>query len=102
MSELNILGLPYTVITHKKKKDCPKDMRDAYGFLHYASRTIYLNPWAQKHEDDRVDATLLHEILHAIDYITTDEDSRLSEGDIWRLAHGLESLVREGNLKIEW
>jgi hypothetical protein len=23
MSEIKILGLPYTIVTHEKKKDCP-------------------------------------------------------------------------------
>jgi hypothetical protein len=78
--EVDIVGLPYTV---KLMKEPPTfDKEQTFGSVVFVDRSIYV--WDC--DPSRAKATLLHEVLHALDFETPGDKGYLKEHEVRRVA----------------
>lgn len=94
--KINILGFDYKV-KHKATEEMKKN--SWAGAVNYFNRVIHIDP---SYSDISKADTLLHEIIHAIDITTSGtNDVTLTEGQVQRIATGIESVLRN-NKVMEW
>lgn len=90
---INICNYDYDVFATNDLNKLTLNNQTCYGICNYIEQVIYIStdqhPQAQEE-------TLVHEILHAIDYYTNSGNAKLSEEDIERLAIGLSPIIRKG------
>lgn len=65
---------------------------DLYGQINYEQNKIYLY---DKQDEDNMNVTLLHEILHGIGYLIGDVDFRQDEGLITALSENLYQVMKD-------
>jgi hypothetical protein len=94
--EMKILGRSWLVHPTSEGSKNPL-LKSEYGHCDYGMRNIYINTADQ--DFDECCATLLHEIIHVIDY---HSQCGLSEENITRIANGLYSVMSENAADLGW
>ena len=94
--KINILGFNYTV-TYEETEQM---MRNSWaGMVSNLTKQIHVAP--NMPDESKLD-TILHEIIHAIDHITSGENTTtLTERQTQLLSTGLESVLRNNKVQ-EW
>jgi hypothetical protein len=94
---VNILGVPFTVQYVDRLKDT--DNSSLSGETDGSQHLIKISK-SENATSDRVEMTLLHEIIHAILYISGQsaaiDNNSLEEGIVLALENGLHQLYKRG------
>ena len=93
IGSINICGYDYNIYATNDQNKLMLNNQACYGICDFINQEIYVSK--AQHQQAR-EETLIHEILHAIDYYTSSSNPKLSEEDIERLAIGLAPIVRKG------
>ena len=83
-----------TILSHEYQivRVPQEEIDDNYGIVKFEEQTIYL---ADHLNGDFLRETLLHEVLHIIDYYTAGANNQVKERDIHRLSHVLFDTLRK-------
>jgi len=91
-----IAGVAYDLIF----ADCPTDLGANLGALNYDQAEITINISIP---EDRQRQVMLHELLHAADVVTSDQDSeRLTENQTWRITTQLFAILQNNPHLVSW
>lgn len=92
--KINILGFEYKIVLIDKVcEDLILDDKLCSGIIDHDLQTIYLN--VKEKNEERVLQTLVHEIIHAIEYLFDrhQEITALKEWQIDMIATGITSII---------
>jgi len=87
---VDILGVRYAVV-EEDAAAAGAELYDKHGLIDDLQCRIRI---PKRGPNDRRAATLLHEVIHAIDAATEDAEDQLREKDVVRLARGLVTVMR--------